>query len=69
MNTKEAIREAIRRAGSQRALADMINCSQPTVFRMLTGGKVSAQYVLEIERKTGVSRHQLAPDIYPPEAA
>lgn len=31
--------------------------------------RVPAERVLEIERLTGVSRHQLRPDLYPPESA
>ncbi|MCG9054743.1 helix-turn-helix domain-containing protein [Laribacter hongkongensis] len=29
--------------------------------------KVPAEYVLSIERETGVSRHELRPDLYPKE--
>lgn len=31
--------------------------------------KVPAERVLEVERVTGISRHELRPDIYPLEAA
>lgn len=56
------IEKAIKAAGSQKALADLVGVSQPTVWRWLhTAKKVSADFVLDVERVTGVSSSELNP--------
>ncbi|MCF2827105.1 MULTISPECIES: transcriptional regulator [unclassified Pseudoalteromonas] len=62
-----AIREAIKVMGSQKKLAEAIGngITQQKISYWLTVGKVPAEYVLNIERVSGVSRHKLRPDIYP----
>lgn len=60
-----ALAEAVKRAGSQAALAKAIGVTQQTVSNWLKA-KTAAEYVLAIERETDVSRHLLRPDIYPP---
>lgn len=63
----EALEEAVRRAGSQSAFGEICGISQPSVWKMLQSSKrLTAEYVLSVERATGVSRHYLRPDIYPP---
>lgn len=70
MTPLEALQEAERRAGSQSALGRMCKRSQPTVWGWLNEIKqLPAEYVLPVEAGTGVSRHDLRPDIYPREAA
>jgi DNA-binding transcriptional regulator YdaS (Cro superfamily) len=68
MSAKEALRRAIEIKGSQAALAESIGVSQQTISNWLTKSKVgvAAENVLAIERETGVQRHELRPDIYPP---
>ena len=63
----EALKMANDRAGSQSELARICGVSQPAVWKWLQGGRVPAEYVLRIEAATGVSRHDLRPDIYPRE--
>lgn len=67
MSTKEALSRAIAAAGSQAALASKIGVSQAHVSYWLVSSKsgVPANKVIDIERATGVSRHDLRPDIYP----
>lgn len=66
----EALLEAVATAGSQQAFAELIGVSQPTVSRMLNQSKrIPAEYVLRVEAATGVSRHDLRPDIYPRDAS
>lgn len=61
-----ALAEAIDRAGgSQAALGKLIGVTQQTISNWLKS-KTAAEYVLAIERATGVPRHRLRPDIYPP---
>jgi DNA-binding transcriptional regulator YdaS (Cro superfamily) len=55
---------AIRRAGTQTALARELRISKQAVQLWRTA---PVKHVLKIERLTGVSRHNLRPDIYPRE--
>lgn len=68
--TKTALQTAIERCGSQAALAERIGVRQTLVSYWVTKAKagVPAEYVLPIERITGVPRHELRPDIYPPQS-
>lgn len=55
-------------AGSDSQMARDLNVSQPKVWRWINQSKqIQAEYVLSAERKYGVSRHILRPDIYPVE--
>ncbi|WP_299307826.1 YdaS family helix-turn-helix protein [uncultured Croceicoccus sp.] len=61
---------AIRRAGSQTAFAKLIGKRQSVVNYWLQVSKpLPAEHVLPIEAATGVSRHDLRPDIYPRETS
>lgn len=64
-----ALELACSRAGGQSALARRLGVSQTTVWKWLQKGQMSAErgLVLIVEKHTGVSRHWLRPDIYPPE--
>lgn len=62
-----ALRNAIATLGGQVKLADAIQTSQQNVSNWLRTGKVAPDKVILIEKVTGVSRHELRPDIYPPE--
>jgi DNA-binding transcriptional regulator YdaS (Cro superfamily) len=52
-------------AGGQSALARTLKVTPQAVQRWCALGKVPAERVLEIEAASGVSRHELRPDIYP----
>lgn len=63
-----ALRQAAAYAGSQGALARICGVSQPSVWEWLNKGKaLPAEHVLKVEAATGVSRHDLRPDLYPRE--
>lgn len=65
-----ALAKAVRKAGSQSAFGRLIGKSQTSVHEWLRDGKaLPAEHVLAVERETGVSRHDLRPDIYPREPA
>ena len=68
ISPKQALLEAVARAGSQQALADGVGCSQPNIHKMIKRGACSPRYALSIEAMTGVSRHDLCPNIYPKES-
>lgn len=61
-----AIHKAVEIAGSQSALAKRIGTRQGDVWKWLKGRKVKPDLVLAIEEATGVSKHDLRPDIFGP---
>lgn len=63
-----ALKIAIQRAGGQTALAKLIGVKQQNIWDWLNTGQrqVSPNYVLAIEAATGVSKHDLRPDIFGP---
>jgi DNA-binding transcriptional regulator YdaS (Cro superfamily) len=64
-----AINRAITSAGSQAELARQIGYSQMSVSRWSQGlVPTHPEAVLKIEAATGVSRHDLRPDLYPRES-
>jgi DNA-binding transcriptional regulator YdaS (Cro superfamily) len=67
MSTHPALQKAIATLGGQVKLANAINTSQQNISNWLRTGKVAPDKVILIERVTGVSRHELRPDIYPPD--
>jgi DNA-binding transcriptional regulator YdaS (Cro superfamily) len=55
---------------NQTKLAEAIGTSQQLVsYRVRRKKSVPAEWVLPIEQATGISRHELRPDIYPREQA
>jgi DNA-binding transcriptional regulator YdaS (Cro superfamily) len=67
MTRQRGLRRAIKIAGGQSALARKIGVKQSTIWFWLMESKrgVPAEFVLKIEKATGVSRHELRPDIWP----
>ena len=65
MTPKQALTEALRQAGSRNALARAVGVSGQAIQKWRK--KVPAERVLAVEAATGVSRHDLRPDIYPRE--
>ena len=67
MNTS-ALKSAIAAAGGTTALARVAGVAPPTIHVWLRStGRIPASRVLAIEAATGISRHELRPDIYPVE--
>jgi len=69
-----AIHRACAAVGGQSALARELSklgatCSPQAVQKMCSSGRVPAERVLPIEKVSGVSRHELRPDLYPLEQA
>lgn len=61
-----ALAEAVAAVGSQSAMARLLNVSQTAVWKWINGGKcLPAEHVLKVEQATGISRHELRPDLYP----
>ncbi|MBA4079669.1 MAG: hypothetical protein C0496_00195 [Erythrobacter sp.] len=68
MTPFEALQLAVDKAGSQAEIARIAGVSTTAVWKWVQSSKrVPAEFVLKIEAATGVSRHDLRPDIYPRE--
>ena len=61
-----AFRKAVDVAGGQTATANLLGKRQPAISKRLKAGKpAEPEEVLPLEAATGVSKHDLRPDIYP----
>lgn len=65
--SRDALLKACDDAGGQSALAERIGVRQSTFWHWLRKSKrgIPGEYVLKVERITGISRHDLRPDLYP----
>ncbi|MEN5419022.1 YdaS family helix-turn-helix protein [Stenotrophomonas sp. TWI169] len=64
-----ALDKAVSVAGSQLALASLLGIKAPSVFGWYARKQVPAERCIAIEMATGVSRHELRPDVFGPGAA
>lgn len=65
----EAFELAVSRAGSESEFARIVGCTPGNINQLLKKrSQLSHRFVLKAEEATGVSRHDLRPDIYPVEA-
>jgi DNA-binding transcriptional regulator YdaS (Cro superfamily) len=64
----KSVQLLIERAGTQASLARLAHVKPQAITKWLARGVPPAR-VLMLERLTGVSRHELRPDIYPREDA
>lgn len=68
--SEAALAKAVRVTGSQSAFGRLIGRRQSTVHMWLSNNTpLPAELVLLVERETGISKHDLRPDIYPPASA
>ena len=63
--SKKALQRAIDSVGGQVALSRLLGVRQPVIGNWLAR-RVPAERVLPLEAATGVPRHELRPDLYPP---
>lgn len=63
------VQRAIDAVGGVQQLAKLCKVTYQAVQKWQAAGAPPAERVLEIERHTDVSRHDLRPDIYPRETA
>jgi len=62
----ESVQRAVAIYGSQSATARARGVSQAAVWKWVHGkAELPAEHVLAIELDTGVSKHDLRPDLYP----
>lgn len=60
---REALMEAVRIAGSLRELAEIVGLTKQAVHKWKSE-RIPADYIVKIERATGVPRQHLRPDLY-----
>jgi DNA-binding transcriptional regulator YdaS (Cro superfamily) len=69
-DSDSALARAVRAAGSQSAFGRLIGKRQSVVNDWLRDETpLDAKHVLTVERETGISRHELRPDVYGPAPA
>ncbi|WP_060538592.1 transcriptional regulator [Pseudomonas sp. NBRC 111125] len=56
---------AAKAVGGQSKLARLLNIKPQAVQHWCSTGKIPAERVLSVETATGISRHELRPDLYP----
>lgn len=64
---KECLLNLIALVGGEPNLAKIADVKTPTIYDWKNSGQIPAARVIQIEAATGISRHDLRPDIYPRE--
>lgn len=67
MDMNASLQRAIDAAGSQQRLAESLGIRSASISEWKSRGRVPAERVLAIETETGVSRHELRPDVFGPD--
>ncbi|WP_317629463.1 transcriptional regulator [Stenotrophomonas maltophilia] len=68
MDSNRTLQKAIDAAGSQQRLAEFLGIRSASISEWKVRGRVPAERVLAVEECTGVSRHELRPDVFGPGA-
>lgn len=63
---RAALKEACAKAGSEAKLAELVGKTRSHVSKWKERRKLPAEFVIQIEAATGVSRHRLRPDVFGP---
>ncbi len=67
-NSESPLARAVRVAGSQSAFARIIGRNQSVVYGWLKAGKhLPVEYLEVVRKETGLSNHDLRPDVFGPE--
>lgn len=64
MENQSPLEMAIKAAGSQAKLAEAIGRTQQAVSKWVREGRIPAEYVVAVEKATGINRAELRPDLY-----
>lgn len=66
-DSDSALARAVRAVGSQSGFGRLIGKRQSTIFEWLKEDKhLPGEHVLKVEAETGISRHELNPDVFGP---
>jgi DNA-binding transcriptional regulator YdaS (Cro superfamily) len=65
--SRQAMKRAVDLAGGQSALARKVGTTQARIWYWLNKAErgCPAEWVLAVAKATGVSKHELRPDLYP----
>lgn len=66
MEENRPLQRAIDAAGSQQRLAEFLGIRSASISEWKARGRVPAERVLAVEEASGVSRHDLRPDVFGP---
>lgn len=66
MEPNLSLQRAIDAAGSQQRLAEILGIRSASISEWKVRGRVPAERVLAVEEVSGVSRHDLRPDVFGP---
>lgn len=69
METTAPLERAISAAGTQQRLAEILGIKSASISEWKGRGSVPANRCIAIELATGVSRHELRPDVFGPAPA
>ena len=61
-STQTLIRRAASNVGGVKALADKLGVTRAAIYAW---SRIPAERVIPVEALTGISRHELRPDLYP----
>lgn len=64
MSDENSLELAVRAVGSQTKLAEAIGRTQQAVSKWAKDGRIPAEYVVAVEKATGIPRQKLRPDLY-----
>ena len=68
LDPPQAFKEAVRKIGSQPKTAALLGVSQAAISKRIRKVQpAAAEWVLSLERASGIGRSQLRPDLYPHE--
>lgn len=66
LSPASALKSAVDLVGGQSAMARLLGLAQASVWAWVHKEKpLPAEHVLKVEEVTGISRHDLRPDLYP----
>jgi DNA-binding transcriptional regulator YdaS (Cro superfamily) len=64
----DSLERACKAVGGKKKMAEQLSVGPSAISQWLSRGCIPPKYIIAIERVSGVSRHELRPDIYPVEA-
>ena len=64
MSKPKVFDRIVQAVGTQRELAKALGVRPQSLTKWKNSGRVPANRVLEVERITGISRHEIRPDVF-----
>lgn len=64
MEAHYLIKQVMDRFGGRRAAAAALGITPQAIQKWVTSGRIPVERVLDVERRTSISRYVLRPDVY-----